>query len=198
MTVFSLGRHTSRRALLMRRRLLIGVCFVVVFAAGVGLGIFVKLGVAKAVLNVVRGVTGDGAPGPPAPPLEDWRYPGALEHGITQGMSLDINGQEVIPAPVYALWATADDYDKVVAFYAGKGGFKHTSGQDYEWKTGGETNVVLGDNYNPERNLDGSDKSRPIRALCLRRRCASYDLAVLITRSGEEGHTHIVLLYEPR
>src|SRR6266849_1988981 len=129
MAVFSLGRHTIRRALLMRKRILIGICLLAVFAAGVGLGIFVKLEVAKAAWNVVRGITGYGAPGPPAPPLEDWRYPDTLEHGTTKGMSLEINRQAVIPTPFYTLWATPDDYDKVVAFYAGKGGFKQTSGQ---------------------------------------------------------------------
>ena len=180
----------------MRKRILIGIGLFAVFATGVGLGIFVKLEVAKSAWNFVRGVSGEGAP--PAPPLEDWRYPDALEQGTTKGMSLDFNGQAVIPTPFYTLWATPDDYDKVVAFYAGKGGFKQTSGQAYAWNSGGETNVVLGDDWNPERNPDGSAKSRPIRALCLRRRCPSYDMAVFITRSGEEGHTHIVLLYEPK
>ena len=67
--------------------------------------------------------------------------------------------QMVKPAPSYVLWGTPDDYDKVVAFYAGKGGFKQTSGQNFEGNTEGELNVVLGDDW----NRDGSRKSRPVR-----------------------------------
>jgi hypothetical protein len=188
----------------MRKRLLIGICLLALFAAGVGLGMFVQyrlqIAVAEAtarqVLDLARGFAGEGDPGPPAPALEDWHYPGAIEQGSIKGTSLEINGQIVKPAPIYVLWGTPDDYDKVVAFYAEKGGFKQIGGQGFEGNTRGESNVVLSDDWNPERNPDGSGKSRPIRALCLRRRCGSYDLAIFITRAQGEGHTHIVLLYE--
>jgi len=186
----------------MWRRLLIGVGLLALFAAGVGLGMFVQSrlqpalaeAVARRYLDLARSLGGESQPGLPAPPLADWRYPGAHEYGTTTGTSLEINGQIIKPPPSYVRSTTPDDYDKVVAFYAEKGGFHHTSGSAFEGNTQGESNVVLSDDWNPER----SDKSRAIRALCLRRRCGSYDLTVFITRAHGEGHTHIVLLYEPK
>jgi hypothetical protein len=186
----------------MWRRLLVGVGLLALFAAGVGLGMFMQSRLQPAVAEVVarryldltRSLAGESELGLPAPPLTDWRYPGAREYGTTTGSSLEINGQIIRPAPSYVRSTTPDDYDKVVAFYAEKGGFHHTSGSAFEGNSQGESNVVLTDDWNPER----SDKSRLVRALCMRRRCGSYDLTVFITRAHREGLTHIVLLYEPK
>jgi len=186
----------------MWKRLLIGASTLALVTAGIGIGMFVQyrlqIGVAQATArqfqNLARGLAGEGATGPAAPPLDDWRYPDAHEQGKLEGTSVEINGRQVIPPPYGARWTTSDDYDKVVAFYAGKGGFKHTNGQYFEANTQGESNIVLSDDQLP----DGSVKSRPVHALCLRRRCASYDLTVFISRAETEAHTHIVLLYEPK
>jgi hypothetical protein len=182
----------------MRRRFLIGVGLLSLFAAGIGLGMFLhyklQIGVAEAVARLARGVVGEDKPGPPAPPLEDWRYPGADEKSSTGGMSLEVNGQVVKPAPTYVVWVTPDGYDQVAAFYGGKGGFSQTSGVGITSSTRGESNVVVGDDQNPDR----PGTLRPVHAVCLRRRCGSYDLVVFITRAQNEGHTHIVVLYEPK
>jgi hypothetical protein len=197
----------------MWRRLRIAVGLVVLFAAGIGLGMLVQYklqsgmaeataeGAARPFVQLAKGLAGEGDLGPPAPPVDDWRYPDAAEQGRTKGGSLEVGGQTVKPAPFYVLWTTPDDYEKVVAFYGEKCGVGPTPGggigtkfQATADKVQTEVNFSLRDERVPTASLD----SRPVRVLCLRQRCGSYDVAVFITRAQGEKHTHIILLYEPR
>ncbi len=180
---------------MMRRRLLIGVGLLNLFAAGIGLGMFVQyrlqLGVAEAAtrpfLEFARGMSGEGA-SEPAPPLEHWRYPGATEQGRGRGPSLAINDQTVKPASEHLMFTTPDDYDKVLSFYGSKGG--NTSGISGDAITGIRIYLSQADGRDPVTN-----GPRPVRVQCLRETRASYDVVVFITRAEKEAHTHVILLY---
>jgi hypothetical protein len=191
----------------MRRRFLIGTGVLALFGAGVAVGMFVQyrlqIGVAAAAaqpfLDFARGFSGEGGERGPAPPLEHWRYPGAIERARGRGSSLVINGVTVKPAPEYLALATADDYQKVTAHYGTKLGFKAAS----DFGLSGMTNKTSTDGGFQLAFADGQDLShagnaRPVRVLCLRQTCASYNVVVFVTRADKEAHTHVILLYDPK
>jgi hypothetical protein len=186
------------------RRLLMGVGLLALFAAGVGLGMFVQyrlqIGVAEGAtrpfLQLAKDFAGDGGPSGPAPPLEHWRYPGATELNRGRGPSLAIKGQTVKPAPEYLVLATADDYKKVADHYGTKLGFGAASdiGLVNETSTEGGFLLALTDGRDP----GPASKVRPVRVLCLRQKCGSYSVVVFITRAEKEAQTHVILLYDPK
>jgi len=191
----------------MRRRFLIGIGALALFGAGFGVGMFVQyrlqVGVAAAAarpfLDFARGLSGEGGESGPAPPLEHWSYPGATEHGRGRGPSLVINGQTVKPAPEYLLLATTDDYQKVVTHYGSKLGFVAAS----DFGLSGMTNKTSTEAGFQLAFADGQDpgtagNARPVRVQCLRQTCVSYSVVVFITRAETEGHTHVILLYDPK
>lgn len=200
----------------MWRRLVMGAGVLALFAAGVGLGMFVQhrlqVGVASAgaeiatrpFLQLAKDFAGEGGPSGPAPPLEHWRYPGATEDSRGRGPSLGINGQTVRPAQEYLVLATADDYKKVAAHYATKLGFGATdfAGSDFPTSSYNSSGMST-EGGSLFAFLDGTDpgppsKARPVRVLCLRQTCGSYSVVVFITRAEKEAHTHVVLLYDPK
>jgi len=191
----------------VRRRFLIGVGVVALFCAGLGSGMFVQhryqIGVAAAaaqpLLDFTRGLSTEGGESGPAPPLEHWRYPGAIDHGSGRGSSLAINGKVVTPAPEYLVLATADDYEQVAAHYGTKLGFVAAgdfgiSGMTNKTSTESGFQLALADGKDPG---PGSE-ARPVRVLCLRQTCASYTAVAFITRAENEAHTHVILLYDPK
>jgi hypothetical protein len=191
----------------MRRRFLIGIGVFALFGAGVAVGMSVQyrlqIGVAAAaaqpLLDFARGLSGEGGESGPAPPLEHWRYPGATELGTGRGPSLVISGQTAKPAPEYLLLATADDYQKVAGHYGTKLGFRAASdfgltGMTNQTSTESGFQLALADGQDP----GPASNARPVRVLCLRQTCASYSAVVFITRAEKEGHTHVVLLYDPK
>jgi hypothetical protein len=191
----------------MRRRFLIGISVLVLFGTGFGVGVLVQyrlqIGLnaadARSFLDFARGLSGEGGESGPAPSLEYWRYPGAAEHSSGRGPSLVINGQTVKPAAEYLLLATTDDYQKVAAYYGTKLGFRATgdfgiSGMTNQTSTEAGFQLALADGQDPD--LPGN--ARPMRVLCLRQSCASYSVVVFITRADKEGHTHVILLCDPK
>ena len=191
----------------MQRRFLIGVGVLALFCVGVGSGMFVQhryqIGVAAAaaqpLLDFTRAFSAEGGESGPAPPLEHWRYPGAIEHGRGQGSSFAINGKVVTPAPEYLVLATADDFEKVTAHYGTKLGFVAAadfgiSGMTNKTSTESGFQLALADGKDPG---PGSE-ARPVRVLCLRQTCASYCAVAFITRAENEAHTHVILLYDPK
>lgn len=181
----------------MWRRLPMGVGLLALFAAGVGLGMFVQyrlqIGVAEAAtrpfLQLAKVFGSEGGPSGPSPPLEHWRYPGATEHKRGQGPSLVIKGQTVKPAPEYLVLVTADDYKKVADHYGTKLGFRAAS--DFGQFNGTSTEAGFQLAF-----TDGQD--RPVDVLCLRQMCGSYSVVVFITRAEKEANTHVILLYDPK
>jgi hypothetical protein len=192
----------------MRKRILIGIGLLALFAAGVGLGMVVQypiqLGVADAVLRPFFEAFYGGGPSGPAPPLEQWRYPGAADQSFGQAPMLSFNGQVPTPQPEFFASTTVDDYEKVAAHYGAKLGFFDgaidTSGFGlmgtifvHNSNAGFQTLVTDGKVPRPLQEND-----RPVRAVCLRQTCRSYDVVVFITRAEKEEHTHIILLYNPK
>ena len=191
----------------MGRRFLIGIGGLALFSAGVGSGMFVQhrrqIGVAAAAaqpfLDFARAFSAEGGESRPAPPLEHWRYPGAIVHGRGRGSSLAINGKTVTPAPEYLVVATADDYEEVTAHYGTRLGFVAAadfgiSGMTNKTSTESGFQLALADGKDP---APGSE-ARPVRVLCLRQTCASYSTVAFITRADNEAHTHVILLYDPK
>jgi hypothetical protein len=190
-----------------RRIFLIGMGVLALFCTGVGLGMFVQqrlqIGVAAAAaqpfLDFARGLSAEGAERGPAPTLEHWRYPGAVEHGRGRGSSLVINGQTVTPASEYLVLATADDYQEVAAHYGSKLGFRAAgdfglSAVINKTSTEAGIQLALADGQDPGL----ASAARPVSVLCLRQTCASYSAAAFITRAEKETHTHVIFLYDPK
>ena len=203
----SLIQGSPRREVAVRRRFLIVVGVLALFCAGVGSGMFVQhwfqIGVAAAAaqpaLDFARAFSAEGGQSGPAPALEHWRYPGAIDHGSGRGSGLAINGKVVTPAPEYLVLATADDYEKVAAYYGSKLGFVAAgeigiSGMTNKTSTESGFQLALADGKDPGR---GSE-ARPVRVLCLRQTCASYSAVAFITRAENEAHTHVILLCDPK
>jgi hypothetical protein len=191
----------------MRKKFLIGMAVLAIFSAGVGIGMFVEyrlrlrvaVAAAQPFLDFARGLSGEGGESGPAPPLENWAYPGATEQGIGQGPSLVINGQTAKPAPEYLVLATPDDYEKVIAHYGTKLGFVAVnnfgfSGMTNKTSTEAGFQLALADGQDP----GSASKARPVRVLCMRQTCASYSVIVFITRAEKESFTHVTLLYDPK
>lgn len=189
----------------MRRRILITVAMIAAGAVAFGAGVMVQRQYQLAPIRVaeaaVRGLTGLDDPVPPAPPWEEWRYPNAEFKASIQGSSLRVMGELVRPAGRYAVLVTTDEFEDVARFYAGKTHFeapdaiaKSRSAVSSYGTVQGESNHLLDDFDDPS----DPQKSRPIRAKCMIRRCPSYDLTVFITRADDEAHTHVVLLYDPK
>jgi hypothetical protein len=178
------------------------------FAAGVGLGMFVEyrlqVGVARAgaeaatrpFWQLAKDFNSEGGPSGPAPPLEHWRYPGATELNRGQGPSLAINGHTVKPAPEYLVLATADDYQKIAAHYGTKLGFGAASELGHVNKTSTEAGFQLA--FTDGQDPGQASEARPVRVLCFRHMCRSYSVVVFITRAETEALTHVILLYDPK
>jgi hypothetical protein len=154
---------------------------------------------AQPLLDFARAFSAEGGESGPAPSLEHWRYPGAIEHGRGQGSSLAINGKVVAPAPEYLMLATADDYETVADHYGSKLGFVAAgelgiSGMTNKTSTESGFQLALADGKDPG---PGSE-ARPVRVLCLRQTCASYSAVAFITRAENEAYTHVILLYDPK
>ncbi len=193
--------------LTLRRRFLIGIGVFAILGAGVGIGMFVQyrfqIGViaraSQPFLDFARGLSGEGGPSGPPPAMEHWRYPGATEQSSGRGPSLEANGQTVKPASQYLVLATADDFQKVAAYYGTKLGL----GGVYDGQFGGMNRtstehgfqLAIADGLDPRA---GPQTVRPVRVQCLRQTCASYGMIVFITRADKETHTHVVLLYDPK
>jgi hypothetical protein len=159
--------------------------------------ISVAAAVTQPFLDLAQGFSAGGGQAGPAPPLEHWRYPGAVDQGSGQGPSLAINGKTVAPAPEYLVMATADDYEKVAAHYGTKLGFAGAghigiSGMTNKTSTESGFQLALADGKDPG---PGSEP-RPVRVLCLRQTCASYSAVAFITRAENEAHTHVILLFD--
>jgi hypothetical protein len=169
-----------------RSRLLIGASILIVFAAGVGLGMLAQRGLAKNALEGDRGIAGERGPVSPAPPLEDWRYPDAVGRGYVEAPRSSEHGRSIGQREHLQFWSSSDDYDKVVAFYVGKCGFQQSVGSGSE---GIQTN-----DDGSWAHLGPRDPGQQ----CLRRCCESYDLTVLISRIPEAERTQIVLVYGPK
>jgi hypothetical protein len=171
-----------------RKHVLIATALLAVFAAGVGLGMAVQAAAGEKVSGSNRTAAANKEP---APPLEDWRYPGASDRGHEGSAGVEENGRLVVPPTHIQVWATPDDLDKVVAFYGRKCGFEQTGGGAGSGSRGRGDEIWV--YFNPRTAQSG-----PSRETYLRRRGPSYDLTVCVTRLRGEGPTRIALVYEPK
>lgn len=189
----------------MRRRILISAATIAAAAVAFGAGVVVQRQYQLAPIRVaeaaVRDLTGLDDPVPPAPPWDEWHYPNAEVKASVQGSSLRVMGELVRPAGRYAVLVTTDEFEDVARFYAAKTHFeapdamaKSRSAVSSYGTLQGESNHLLDDFDDP----NDPQKSRPVRAKCMIRRCPSYDLTVFITRADGEAQTHVVLLYDPK
>jgi hypothetical protein len=118
-----------------------------------------------------------------------------------RGPSLEINGRTLKPAPEYLVLATTDAYPKVADHYGTKLGFSvvvsqfEFSGCASSTSSDGGWHLAFVDNQDigPPNH-----KIRPVRVLCLRKSCGSYNVIVFITRVEKEAHTHVVVFYDPK
>jgi hypothetical protein len=166
-----------------------------------------------------------------APEIEEWRYPGAVKRfdstaghmaeGIQRGPGFaERDGVHM------AIWITADDYNKVVSFYAAKLHLRHVepdqfpdaqgSGGSFTKSPSGmfskhfeshEVQFLLSDRMGkpspgrerPEAAFRVGEKDpHPLRTHCLSRRTDSYLVTVTVTRAEDGKHTYIVLVYDVR
>jgi len=136
---------------------------------------------------------------PPAPGIDDWKYPDAQSGGSSSS-----GGGSERPGREYheVVWMTADDYDKVLAFYADKMKLDKDWVSESPWVQGtmGGGNIMSVNSppkggVGREAEGDGDKRVRPVRCQCLTKRTPSYDISVFLTRGESEKHTYVLIVY---
>jgi hypothetical protein len=170
------------------------------FGGGVLIQRHIQLSRIRAGEAFARDLAGLNDPVSPSPPWSEWHYPKAKVKGTAESAAVRVSGKLVRPGGHYAVLVTADDFETVARFYAGKLKFADSEGIvksqlafSSEGNIQGESSHVL-DDY---RDVGETQKARPVRTKCLVRRSPSYDLTVFLTRAETETETHILLLYDP-
>jgi hypothetical protein len=134
---------------------------------------------------------------PPAPAMDDWKYPGAETAGNgSMGGGGDQHWENA--KHFDAAWTTTDDFDKVMNFYADKLELDKDWLNKSPWASGNVGDKLLKSlNASPKGGVsdDGDKRLRPVRCRCLARHTPSYDISVFVTRGATEKHTFILVLY---
>jgi len=189
----------------MQNRTFVFVSLIVLAGVAFGAGVLAKRHMRNARIRAgeafARDLAGLNDAVPAAPKWEDWLYPNAKVKGTAVSAAVRVSQELVHAAGHYAVLVSKDDFETVARFYAERLKFddpaaiaKSELAFSSQGSIQGESNHVL-DDY---RDVDETQKARPVRSKCLVRRSPSYDLSVFINRAESESETHIVLLYDPK
>ena len=126
---------------------------------------------------------------PPAPAVEDWKYPGAETAGSgSMGGGGDQHWEE--GKHFDASWTTTDDFDKVMDFYADKLELNKDWLNKSPWASGSVGDTRLKSlNSPPSGGVadEGDKRLRPVRCRCLSRYTPAYDISIFVTRGARRN-----------
>jgi hypothetical protein len=136
----------------------------------------------------------------PVPNWEGWQYPGSKSHSSITGAGHDANGVR-FGATEWAVLTTADDFEKVCAYYKKKGELRHPGIGNYAVRmdSGGSGRdffmTVFENKYG--NWLVGPEESDAADAMGFTVSSLRYQLAGFVHRRKGEHGTCIMLVYRP-
>lgn len=179
----------------MRRMVLLSIALLAVWTVGAGIGYFV--GYQRGNWHGFAAVCEKSAVEQSAN-WEDWKYPNISQQFATSSAAGGHVAGQAFRPQTCLVWATSDDFEKVVQHYATKCGPEQSridfegSGQQLR---GGVTNC---------RHLDDSKRHvasgeyppRPVKLKTFALQTAEFALTVIISNAEGEKETHIILVHQ--
>jgi hypothetical protein len=189
----------------MGKRAILIVGLIVLAAGAFGAGVLVQRQIQNARIRAgvefARDLAGVNDPVPSAPKWEDWLYPKAKVKGSAMSAAVRVSQDLVHPGGRYAVLVTKDDFVTVARFYAERLKFDDPAAiakSELAFSSQGNVQGVSIHVLDDYRDVEETQKPRPVRTKCLVHRSPSYDLSVFINRAESESETHIVLLYNSK